>query len=70
MIQLTKRELATLFEIDKFGYFLENWRPKTRARLERVRLVDMKESNGEIRYKLSDVGRELILALMESKESV
>ena len=39
MIVLSKREKETLHEISKWPEFPEYWKPKTRAKLERLGLV-------------------------------
>lgn len=44
MIVLSKREKETLHEISKWPEFPEYWKPKTRAKLERLGLVANVES--------------------------
>ncbi|MCV5784557.1 hypothetical protein OFN20_27105, partial [Escherichia coli] len=39
MSMLSKREKETLREISKWKEFYANWKPKTRAKLERMNLV-------------------------------
>ena len=39
MIMLSKREKETLREISQWKQFYANWKPKTRAKLERMNLV-------------------------------
>lgn len=40
MIQLSKLEKSTLREISQWENFYEHWRPKTRAKLERMGFVE------------------------------
>ncbi|EFH9477536.1 hypothetical protein GA340_22560 [Escherichia coli] len=67
MIVLSKREKETLYEISKWPEFPEYWKPKTRAKLERLGLVaNVSETKCSANYQLTDKGKVLLQQLVES----
>ncbi len=67
MIVLSKREKETLHEISKWPEFPEYWKPKTRAKLERLGLVaNVSETWCSANYQLTDKGKVLLQQLVES----
>ncbi|HCO8620613.1 TPA: hypothetical protein OB862_002152 [Escherichia coli] len=67
MIVSSKREKETLYEISKWPEFPEYWKPKTRAKLERLGLVaNVSETWCSANYQLTDKGKLLLQQLVES----
>lgn len=64
---LSKREKETLREISKWKEFYANWKPKTRAKLERMNLVANVSPKGCIEnYQLTEKGYLLLQQLTEA----
>ncbi|EBQ0173123.1 hypothetical protein AXN54_23020, partial [Salmonella enterica subsp. enterica] len=54
---LSKREKETLREISQWKQFYANWKPKTRAKLERMNLVANVSPKGCVEnYQLTEKG--------------
>ena len=67
MIMLSKLEKETLREISKWKEFYANWKPKTRAKLERMNLVANVSPKGCIEnYQLTEKGYLLLQQLTEA----
>ena len=67
MIQLSKLEKSTLREISQWESFYEHWRPKTRAKLERMGFVENispegKQKNFQLTTRVRVVLAELVNA--------
>lgn len=66
MIMLSKREKETLREISQWKEFYANWKPKTRAKLERMNLVANVSPKGCVEnYQLTEKGHSLLQQLTE-----
>lgn len=67
MIMLSKREKETLREISQWKEFYANWKPKTRAKLERMNLVANVSPKGCVEnYQLTEKGHSLLQQLTEA----
>lgn len=70
MIMLSKREKETLREISQWKEFYANWKPKTRAKLERMNLVANVSPKGCVEnYQLTEKGHSLLQQLTETGRS-
>ena len=67
MIMLSKREKETLREVSQWKEFYSNWKPKTRAKLERMNLVANVSPKGCVEnYQLTEKGHSLLQQLTEA----
>ena len=67
MIQLNKLEKSTLQEISQWENFYEHWRPKTRAKLERMGFVENIAPEGKQKnFQLTTRGRVVLAELVNA----
>lgn len=67
MIQLSKLEKSTLREISQWENFYEHWRPKTRAKLERMGFVENIAPEGRQKnFQLTERGKTVLAELVNA----